>query len=190
MSTVTAVRKGNQIAIACDTLIKWGNEKNSAKYVVNHNKIIQVKDSYIAVTGPAAGILALKHHFNNTKETFSFDTVDDIFMAFRDFQHQLKDFYHFETNEEETGFEPSTMYVLIVNPRGIFAVGSYRDVQEFERFYSYGSGNEFALGAMFHCYEEKSMTAEAIARAGIQAACEFDDATEAPVIVYTVEVAK
>lgn len=187
MSTVTAVRKGNHIAIACDTLIKWGNEKNPAKYVVNHNKIIQVKDSYLAVTGPAAGILALKHHFNTTKETFSFDSVDDIFLTFRDFQHQLKEFYHFETNEEETGFEPSSMYLLIVNPRGMFAVGSYRDVQEFERFYAYGSGNAFALGAMYQCYDDPKLSAEDIARIGIEAACEFDDATAIPIISYKVE---
>lgn len=186
MSTVTAVRKGNQIAIACDTLIKWGNEKNPAKYVVNHNKIIQVKDSYLAVTGPAAGILALKHHFNTTKDTFSFDSVDDIFLAFRDFQHQLKEFYHFTSSEEESGFEPSTMYLLIVNPKGMFAVGSYRDVQEFERFYAYGSGNEFALGAMYQCYEDPSLSAEDIARIGIDAACEFDDGTAAPIISYQV----
>ncbi len=190
MSTVTAVRKGNHIAIACDTLIKWGSEKNPAKYVVNHNKIIQVKDSYLAVTGPAAGILALRHHFNTTKERFSFDTVDDIFLTFRDFQHQLKEYYHFESNEEETGFEPSTLYVLIVNPRGIFAVGSYRDVQEFERFYAYGSGNEFALGAMYQCYDDAQLTAEQIARMAIEAACEFDDATAAPVISYMIEAKK
>ena len=46
MSTVTIVKKDGKIAIAADTLVKWSTEKNSAKYVVNHNKILKVGHNY------------------------------------------------------------------------------------------------------------------------------------------------
>jgi ATP-dependent protease HslVU (ClpYQ) peptidase subunit len=186
MSTVTAVKKDGKIAIACDTLIKWGDEKNTAKYVANHNKILKVDDSYLAVTGPAAGILALKHYFKHTENKYGFSNVDDIFVTFKDVQQALKDEYGFEVKSDDTGFEPNSMYILIANEHGIFAVGSYRDVQEFKSFYAYGSGNEYALGAMYMLYDEK-LGAEEIAKAGIKAAAEFDDGTALPLISYTVD---
>lgn len=187
MSTVTAVIKHGKIAIACDSLLKWGSEKNSAKHVVNHDKIIQINDSFIAITGPAAGILALKHYFKNTENKFSFDTVEDIFITFRDLQESLKEDYHLDIKNEETGFEPNSMYCLIANPHGIFAVGSYRDVQQFKYFYSYGSGNEYALGAMHEAFKNDKYSAEEIAHLGIMAAAEFDDATDAPIISYVMD---
>lgn len=187
MSTVTAVKKNGIIAIACDSLIKWGNEKNAAKYVVNHSKILKVKDSYLAITGPAAGLLALKHYFAHTKNKFSFDNVDDIFFTFTQLQLALKEEYYFESKGEEPGFESNSMYVLIVNPYGIFAVGAFRDVQEFDQFYAYGSGNEYALGAMFQCYGHQNLSAEEVALQGINAAAEFDDSTELPHLIYTVQ---
>jgi ATP-dependent HslUV protease, peptidase subunit HslV len=190
MSTVTAVLKHGKIAIACDSLLKWGSEKNSAKHVVNHDKIIQINDSYIAITGPAAGILALKHYFKHTENKFGFDTVEEIFITFRDLQESLKEDYHLDIKNEETGFEPNSMYCLIANPRGIFAVGSYRDVQQFKHYYSYGSGNEYALGAMHEAFKNDKYTADEVAHLGIMAAAEFDDATEAPIISYVMDAQK
>lgn len=187
MSTVTAVKRNGKIVIACDSLLKWGSEKNSAKHVINHDKIIHAKDSYIAVTGPAAGILALKHYFSTTENKVSFDSVEDIFLTFRDLQIALKEDYHLDIKNEETGFEPNSMYCLIANKKGIFAIGSYRDVQQFKHFYAYGSGNEYALGAMLEAFKNEKLTAEQIAHAGIEAAAEFDDATEAPIITYVLD---
>lgn len=187
MSTVAAVHKNGKTVIACDTLIKWGNEKNSAKHVVNHDKIIETNGTYIAVTGPAAGILALKHYFKTTENKICFDTVDDIFVTFRDIQEALKEDYHLDIKNDETGFEPNSMYCLLANKHGIFAVGSYRDVQQFKHYYAYGSGSEYALGAMLEANKNDKLSAEEVATLGIEAACEFDDATEAPIITYTVE---
>jgi ATP-dependent protease HslVU (ClpYQ) peptidase subunit len=77
---------------------------------------------------------------------------------------------------------------LIANPFGIFALTEFRYVQEFSKFYAYGSGNEFALGAMFAVYEDESKTAEEIARLGITAGAEFDDGTGLPMNCYTVKL--
>ena len=48
MTTISVVRKGGVAAIAADTLTKWGSGKESAKYIANSEKIIQVGDNYIA----------------------------------------------------------------------------------------------------------------------------------------------
>ena len=79
------------------------------------------------------------------------------------------------------------MYVLMANPHGIFAIGSYRDVQEFSSFYAYGSGNEYALGAMLKAYDDPKLSAEDIAKIGIEAAAEFDDGTDLPMITHVID---
>ena len=52
-------------------------------------------------------------------------------------------------------------------------------------FYAYGSGNEYALGAMYACYDNKELDAEKIARLGVAASTDFDDSTGAPVTCYS-----
>jgi len=51
MTTVTIVRKAGRIAIAADTLTKWGGGKESADYVANHEKIIRGGNSFVASLG-------------------------------------------------------------------------------------------------------------------------------------------
>jgi len=189
MSTVTVVKKNGNIAIAADTLAKWGSEKNSAKYVVNHEKILEVGENYIAITGPAAGHHALSNYFAKQKGDIRLRTVDEIFARWKHIHQSLKEDYHLDVKgDSETSFESSSMDILIANPYGIFAVGSHRDVQEFSRFYAYGSGNEYALGAMYVAFENKKFNAEDIARIGVDAAAEFDDATGHPITSYTFKI--
>ncbi len=187
MSTVTAVRKNGYIAIACDTLIKWGSEKNAAKHVINHNKIMTIGENYIAVTGPAAGYHALKHFFLNQEGEVLLRSPEDIFLYWRDFQKALKEEYFFESKSEESGFETNTLDVLLINPYGIFAVGSYRDIQQFAHYYAYGAGNEYALGAMFTQYDNPNLDAKNIAEIGINAAAEFSDSTALPLISHVIK---
>ncbi len=187
MSTVTAVRKNGHIAIACDSLIKWGGEKNTAKHVVNHSKIMQIGENYIAVTGPAAGFNALKHFFAQQEGEVLLRSVEDIFLYWRDFQKALKEDYFFEAKSEESGFETNTLDILLINPYGIFAVGAYRDIQQFHFYYSYGSGNEYALGAMYTQYDNDDLDAKSIAELGVMAAAEFNDSTALPLISYMIK---
>jgi len=53
MTTIAVVRKNGYAAIAADTMTKWGSGKETADYIVNHDKIFQVGDSYLGVTGNA-----------------------------------------------------------------------------------------------------------------------------------------
>ncbi len=54
MTTIAVVRKGGYAAIAADTLTKYGYTKESADYVVNHEKILKAGSSYIALSGTVA----------------------------------------------------------------------------------------------------------------------------------------
>jgi ATP-dependent HslUV protease subunit HslV len=193
MSTVTVVRKNNQIAICADSLTKWGSEKNSAKYVVNHNKIIKIKDSYIAITGPQSGHFALKDFFENELKNedhfVNFDSVHNIYKTFLKLQASLKEDYYLDiSKQEETIFESSSMDILIANTSGIYGISAYRDVQEFTKFYAYGDGNEYALGAMFAKYDDDKLQAHDLAQLGVTAAAEFNDATELPLQCHVINL--
>ena len=58
-------------------------------------------------------------------------------------------------------------------------------VQGFARFWAFGSGDEYALGAMRVAYPTAS-SAEEIARTGLEAAADFDASTGLPIEVHTI----
>ncbi len=68
MSTIIVVAKGGVAAIAADTLTTWGTSKDSAEHVTNHEKIIQVGQSYLAISGATSAKLAIKRHFANVPD--------------------------------------------------------------------------------------------------------------------------
>lgn len=183
MSTITVVKKNGCTAIAADSLSSWGSSKDSADYVVNHKKILQVGENYIAICGPTSFKLILSDYFSNLDSDVHLHNVGEIFKVWKHLHEVLKEEYYLNPMEDEDdSFESSRMDVLIANPHGIFGVSAHRAVQEFSRFYAYGNGREYALGAMYSSFYDEGKTAEDIAKLGIQAAAEFDDSTGLPVI--------
>ena len=65
-----------------------------------------------------------------------------------------------------------------------------RTVQEFSRFYAFGSGADYAMGSMYATYNDKQRDAEAIARLAVEAAAEFNDGTGLPLTAYRIKLAK
>ena len=189
MTTVTVVKKDGRIAIAADTLTKWGGGKESADYVANHEKIIQVGDSYVAITGSATFKLILADYFSSLETQPEFDSTLEIFRVWNQMHAALKEQYYLQTGEDkEEDLESSRMDVLIANPKGIFGVAAHRTVQEFSRFYAYGSGSPYALGAMYAAYRAPSLDAEAVARLGVMAAAEFHDETGLPIQSFVMDI--
>jgi ATP-dependent protease HslVU (ClpYQ) peptidase subunit len=189
MTTVTVVKKEGRIAIAADTLTKWGGGKESADYVANHEKIIRVGDSLVAITGSATFKLILADYFSALDEPPLFDSTANIFRAWNTLHAVLKEQYYLQTGEDkEEDLESSRMDVLIANPHGIFGVAAHRTVQEFSKFYAYGSGSSYALGAMYAAYRAPSLDAEAVARLGVMAAAEFHDETGLPVQSFVMDM--
>ena len=164
MTTIVAVKKNGYVAIAADTLTSFGHTKESSNYVVNSEKIFKYHENYLAVTGWGSSQQALEDFLAKTKKKISFENVADIFRAGLLIHKELKDNYFLRPEDEESdSFETSRADILIANPCGIFALTSYRYVQEFSKFYAYGSGNEYAIGAMFAKYDDEDKSAEYIA---------------------------
>jgi ATP-dependent protease HslVU (ClpYQ) peptidase subunit len=182
MSTVTVVKKNGQIAIAADTLTKWGGGKESAEYVVNHQKIIRVGESWLGITGSATAHLILGDYFAGLEETPTLASPAEIFRTWNGLHGAMKEHYFLQAEEDkEDELESSRMDVLIANRHGIFGVSAHRTVQEFSKFYAYGSGSPYALGAMFVAYRSPTLDAENVARLGVLAATEFHDESGPPV---------
>lgn len=188
MSTIVVVRKGGVAVIAADTLTTCGNTKESADYVVNHEKILAYQDSYLGITGSASLQIAVQDFLGRRKKRASLTSVPDIFRFGLQLHRDLKDEYFLRADDEED-FETFRGDILIANKTGIYGLSSYRYVQEYSRFYANGSGAEYALGAMFAVYGEE-MSAQEIAELGARAGAEFDDGSAAPITSHTVKLSK
>lgn len=191
MTTLAVVRKNGQFAIAADTLTKWGGTKESAAYVANHEKIFQVGDSYLAITGSTTFKLILCEYFAQLETAPRLDSVPSIFRTWQELHAAMKERYFLNaTEDKEDDLETSRMYVLIANPHGIFGVAPHRAVQEFSKFYAYGAGADYALGALYAAYDQPKLNAEALARLAVEAAAEFDDSTADPISSKMLRAAK
>lgn len=191
MTTIAVVRKNGIAAIAADTLTKWGSAKESADYIVNSEKIIRVGRNYVAVTGNATFTMILRDYFLENAKSVRFDDPVEIFRTWNQLHGTLKSRYFLMPEEDkEDAIESSRMDVLIANPHGIFGVAAHRTVQEFSRFYAYGSGSDYALGSLYANYRRPGLTAVQIARQAVEAAAEFDDGTGLPVQSFTVKLKK
>ena len=189
MTTIAVVRKNGYAAIAADTMTKWGSGKETADYIVNHGKIFRVGNSYLGVTGNATFQAILRDYFARPRVYARFETPLEIFKTWQKLHAILKqDYYLVPGHGEDDAIESSRMDVLIMNPFGIFGIAAHRTVQEFSRFYAFGSGGDIALGVMYATYNEGKRSAEEIARRAIDGAAEFDDSTGAPVTSYTVKL--
>jgi ATP-dependent protease HslVU (ClpYQ) peptidase subunit len=171
MTTVVVVRKDRGIAIAADTMTKWGSGKETADYVVNHGKLLQVGDTWLGLTGNATFKTILRDYFSRPKVRARFDTPLEIFRTWQSLHVALKADY----NLIATGHDD------VANRHGIFGVVSHRTVQEFSRYYAFGSGSNYAMGALHALYDERGLNAETLARRAVETAAEFDDATGQPV---------
>ncbi len=179
MTTCLVVRKNNEVAIASDSLVTFGDTRLSHVYEAN-NKIFQIGESYLALAGTAAHFPVMRKLLSTMGEECKLNNRDEVFETFSRVHEILKEKFFLNTKEDEDDpYESSQLTSLIANPSGIFGVYSYREVFCFERFWSIGSGRHFALGAMHACYDRVS-TAREIAQIGVEAGAEFDKSTSAP----------
>lgn len=187
MSTVVVVRKNGRACIAADSLTSWGSTKMNAAHLANNSKIVQVGDTYIGITGATTHKFVIQNYFSKCEE-YSFNGKLDIFETWLKFHKVLKEEYHLNPKEnDDDPYETSQMNVLLANPHGIFGIYALRSVDEFSRFWAFGSGTDYALGALFTCYDQFD-NPEDIARAAINAAAEFDNASALPIVIYSVEL--
>ncbi len=188
MSTIVVVRKNNQVCIAADSLTTFGDLRMGAAYDCGYDKIQTYDDGYFGIVGSAAHALVMESVLNDDKIEIDFDSRIGIFETFRSLHPVLKENYFLNSKDEEDDpYEATHIDALICNKKGIFGVYSLREVSEYHKFWAIGSGSEFALGAMYALYDRLE-SAEEIARAAVEAGCEFNTASGLPISVQVMEL--
>ncbi|MFV0389862.1 MAG: hypothetical protein ACK5NT_14040 [Pyrinomonadaceae bacterium] len=189
MSTVVVVRKNGIAAIAADTLTTFGNIKESAEYIVNHEKIISYKAGFLGVSGSANLHIGVSSFLSKTRKVFDLTSVNSIYDFGLALHNELKE-KHFLKGDDEESFETFHGDILLANSSGIFGLSSYRYVQEYSKFYANGSGGDFALGSLYSNYPNPELGAEQIAVKAVEAGCEFDDGSGKPIMSFSLKLKK
>ena len=166
MSIVVAVKKENRIAVAGDTRTGFGE---MIVPMENHNapKIRRVGSSYIAATGWAI-YENIFDDYLRTKKVPVLTNKANIYKFFRRLWRVLHSDYGFvndQANDKDSPFGDLDASFLIVNRSGIFYVASDMSVTAFEKYYGIGSGNDFALGALFALYQDGYSAADLAVKA-------------------------
>ncbi|MBS4095215.1 MAG: MFS transporter [Sulfuricella sp.] len=189
MTTIVVVRKNGVAAIAADSLTTFGDMRLSSDFDVAHDKIMRCGDSYLGLAGSAAHQLVLENLIARNAK-MKLGSRADIYESFRKMHPVLKEECFLNPKEEEDDpYESSQITALIANPSGIFGVFSMREIFEYKKFWAIGSGREYALGAMHTVYDQ-DLSAEEIARIGIEAGIAFDINSALPASLYTVKLKK
>jgi ATP-dependent HslUV protease, peptidase subunit HslV len=179
MTTCVVVRKNNEIAIAADSLVTFGDTRLSNAYEANE-KIFSVAGSYIALAGTTAHFPVMKKLLTDMGDDYRLSSRDEVFDTFSRVHQILKEKFFLNIKEEEDDpYESSQITTLIANTHGIFGVYSYREVFSFDRFWAIGSGKTFALGAMYAAYDSLGSARE-LAELGVNAGAEFDKSSALP----------
>ncbi|MCG6872365.1 MAG: MFS transporter [Gammaproteobacteria bacterium] len=188
MSIIVVVRKGQQAAIAADTAESDESLLIPAAWRINHTKLLRTGGTWIGVAGWAATANIMQHVVQRHRKELDFSNREAIFATALKLHRLLKDDYFVEPREDkEQPVESSQLSLLIAGPGGLFELESWRSVTEYTRFWAIGSGTRLALGAM-HAVYGRLKDPRAIARAGILAACEFDDGCLPPVEVRSLRI--
>ena len=189
MTTLVAVKKNGTVAIAADSLTTFGDTRLGRQYKGEHDKIIEIASSYIGLCGSSAHHLVLSALLPKLEEV-RLGSRMEVYETFRRLHPLLKEQGYLNPKEDEDDpYESSQITALIVNSSGIYGVYSYREVFDYERFWSIGSGRNFALGAMYAAYD-RCKTAAEVAKIGVMAGAEFDTATQGPIVLHTVKLSR
>ena len=185
MTTLVAVRKNDEIAIAADSLTTFGDTRLPAQFDRSFDKIVQHRGTYVGLCGSAAHQLVFESLLAKHGD-LDFSNKAGIFETFRKLHPILKEQHFLNPKEEDDDpYESTQITALVANAHGIFGVYSMREVFEYTRFWAVGSGREFALGAMYAQYP-RLRSAAAVAKAGIEAGATFDKNSALPLTLYTV----
>jgi ATP-dependent HslUV protease subunit HslV len=188
VTTVVITRRDGIACIAADTRAAYGDTREGADLICNSDKIVRAGDAWLAPTGPASAQLIRRHHLRRLERAPKLDGIDSIFGFLTEFQKALRDDYLVHGKEDQADdFESMRMEIAVVSPGGIFGCYPQRSVQEYKRFYAFGSGASFALGAM-QVAEPHVQSAEELARIGVEAAAAFDLHTGLPLTLRTIEL--
>ncbi|MBI4988449.1 MAG: MFS transporter [Rhodocyclales bacterium] len=189
MTTIVAVKKNGTVAIAADSLTTFGDTRLGRQYKGEHDKILEINGSFIGLCGSSAHPLVISSLLPKLEDV-RLGSRMEVYETFRRLHPILKEQGYLNPKEDEDDpYESSQITAIIANSSGIYGVYSYREVFDYDRFWGIGSGRNFALGAMFAAYD-RCKTAAEVAKIGVMAGAEFDTATQGPIVLHTVKLAR
>ena len=189
MTTIVVAKKGGAVAIGADSLTTFGDTRLGDHHKREHDKMLRVGDSWIALCGSAAHFVVMQSVIAKA-EHLDFSGRAAIYETFRRLHPLLKEHAFLNAREaDDDPYESSQITALIINPTGAYGVYSYREVFDFDRFWAAGSGRNFALGAMYASYPS-ARAAQAVVRAGLAAGAEFDKNSSAPFETHVITLKK
>ncbi len=181
MSTLVMVEKNGVACMAAETLTSFGSWKQPAKYTVRPEKILRIGACYLGVVGLVANRSVLESVFAGDLQLPEVRNELELFEFSLELHRRLKDGYFLSTGDAGSeAYESTQMTLFLMNRFGLFGMYSDRSVEKYRRFAAVGSGAGFALGSMYAAYELDAEV-EYIARLGVEAGVEFDDASQAPI---------
>ena len=188
MTTIIVAKKAGRAVICADSLASYGGARETSTYIENSDKLVQVDGAFLGPTGPASMQLVLTSYFKDPDVLREFNGPLSIFETVREMHRALCDEYTLNPREDASDpFESSQTEILVCSPAGIFGVYPLRSVQEYTRFYAFGSGAEYAMGAM-HAVFEYLDRPEDIAIAGLEAAATFDEGSGLPYTLHSLDL--
>src|SRR5919206_2570183 len=127
MSTIVVVKKNGEIAIAADTLTKYGSIKLRDSYRVDGGKILRLGDTFVGIIGATVHMDVFASAVAKYPEKVSFAGRAAIFETYVALHPVLKNEY-FVNSAPDAGdaYESSQIEALIANPNGIFGMYSWR----------------------------------------------------------------
>lgn len=182
MSIVVAVRKAGTAAISADTLTSSGDLILPGELKISPSKILKLGNAYMGLVGSTAHMRVMASVYERYPDRFDFSSASAVFETFVDLHGLLKEHYYVVTEEDddEQEYESNQLTGLIACPSGIYQFQSYREITEYNRFWATGTGTRLALGALDALYDSK-LSASAIAKRAVQAACRFDNSCGEPI---------
>ena len=116
MTTLVAVRKNDEIAIAADSLTTFGDTRLSAEFDRTSEKIVHYKGTHIGLCGSAAHQLVFESLLAAHGD-LDFSTKAAIFETFRKLHPILKEQHFLNPKEEEDDPYESTQVTALVGER-------------------------------------------------------------------------
>ena len=189
MSIVVAVKKGSQIALACDSLWIFGSHLEDQTNVTDKRKFFEVGSALLAFTGWGLYRNIFAHYLRTRRTPPRLTNEQQVFEFFLRFLKELRKNYSFvneQSRTEETPFADLDSDFLVLNRKGIYGVSTDLSVTSYERYHAIGSGCDYAFGALHTIYDEKKSAAQ-IAEIAVSAATHFDAHCGGKIVVQKVK---
>jgi len=187
MSTAVAIKKGNKIVLAADTQTNMGDQFFN-KDNVKANKIINIRKSYLAVSGWTIYNNITDELVKKNKD-YDLSNKNAIFVFFNILWNELHESYSFVNDQcdiEDSPFGDLGCTFLLTNKSGIYYIASDLNVTKFEKYFAIGTGADYGLGTIYSLYNS-NISIEDLAKKAIEAASVFDIYTDKEIDIVNIE---